>query len=75
MLLVFGCAVFLLFVMPCILFGLGRMIAMATDGRARLAASSTPPAGHAAEQEAWFRRPMRPAFNGPRRPGHRVLRS
>ena len=75
MLLVLGCAVFLLFVMPCILYGMGRMIAMVTDGRARSAPSSAPSVGYEAGQAAWFRRPMRPAFSNPRRPDHRALRS
>jgi hypothetical protein len=76
MLLVLGCAVFLLFVVPRMLFGLGRLIERATDGRARAAAMGTDAArtGHGAEQAAWFRQPMRPAFSSPRRPGHLALR-
>lgn len=75
MLLVLGCAVLLLFVVPRMLLGLGRMIEMATSGRARAMAAGTDAvrAGEGAEQAAWFRRPMRPAFSGPRRPGRRVL--
>lgn len=62
MLLVLGCAVLLLFVVPWMLFGLGRMIERATSGRARAMAAGTDAAG----QAAWFRRPMRPAFSAPR---------
>lgn len=70
MLLVLGCAVLLLFVVPWMLFGLGRMIETATDGRARAAAKRTDAAraDGATGQAAWFRRPMQPAFGTPRRP-------
>ena len=67
--LVLGCAVLLLVVVPWMLFGLGRMIDTATNGRAR-AAAVTADAARETEQEAWFRRPMQPAFNSPRRPRH-----
>ncbi len=68
MLLVLGCAVLLLFVVPWMLFGLGRMIETATSGRARAAArADAARAGDGAAQAAWFRRPMRPAFGTPRR--------
>ncbi len=77
MLLVLGCTVLLLFVVPAMLFGLGRMIETATSGRARPRAAGTDAvrAGGGAEQAAWFRRPMQPAFSSPRRRGRRVLRS
>ena len=67
MLLVLGCAVFLLFVVPYMLFGLGRMIERATDGRVRAAAAGADlaRAQHGTQQAAWFRQPMRPAFSGP----------
>ena len=74
MLLVLGCAVLLLFVVPWMLFGLGRMIERATNGRARAMAAGVDAVRTDAgtEQAAWFRQPMRPAFN-PRRPGRRAL--
>ena len=72
MLLVLGCAVFLLFVVPYMLFGLGRMIERATNGRARAAVSGADIAR--AQQAAWFRQPMRPAFSGPRLLGGSALR-
>ncbi len=77
MLLVLGCAVLLLFVVPCMLLGLGRMIEMATDGRVRALATGRDAAragDGGTEQGAWFRQPMRPAFSNQRRPGRRVLR-
>lgn len=67
MVLVLGCAVLLLIVVPWMLLGLGRMIDKATSGRARTAAAGVD-AAHGTEQAAWFRRPMRPAFNPSRRP-------
>lgn len=71
MLLVLGCAVLLLVVVPWMLFGLGRMIDTATSGRARAAAAGVPVAAGAdaarGTEAAWFRRPMRPAFNSSRR--------
>ncbi len=67
MLLVLACAVFLLFVVPYMLFGLGRMIERATNGQVRAAATEADVARaeHRTEQAAWFRQPMRPAFSGP----------
>ena len=75
MLLVLGCAVLLLFVVPWMLFGLGRLIERATDGRARAMAMRVD-AVHASdgtERAAWFRRPMQPAFSAPRRLGRPVF--
>lgn len=66
MLLVLGCAVLLLFVVPWMLLGLGRLIAMATGGQAGAAAAGSD-AAHETGQAAWFRRPMRPAFTRLRR--------
>lgn len=77
MLLVLACTVFLLFIVPGMLFGLGRMIAANTDGRRRAvpapgevsAASARLEADgrgfHDPEQPAWFRRPMLPPFTRP----------
>lgn len=67
MLLVLGCAVLLLFVVPWMLLGLGRLIAMATGGPAAGAATAGGDAAHGTGQAAWFRRPMRPAFTRLRR--------
>ena len=66
MLLVLGCAVLLLIVVPWMLLGLGRMIDKATSGQARAAAAEVD-AGPETEQGAWFRRPMQPAFSPSRR--------
>lgn len=69
MLLVLGCSVFLLIVVPWMLLGLGRMIDRATSGRARaVAVAAGADAAPETEQPAWFRRPMQPAFNRSRRP-------
>ncbi len=68
MLLVLACTVFLLFVVPGMLFGLGRMIEANTDGRRRAAATRLTADDHGSrdlEQAAWFRRPMLPAFTRP----------
>lgn len=77
MLLVLACTVFLLFVVPGMLFGLGRMIEANTDGRKRLAAAKgkglevavqATADSHSArepEQAPWFRRPMLPPFARP----------
>jgi len=75
MLLVLGCAVLLLFVVPWMLLGLGRMIERATNGRARAMAAGADAVRMNAETEqaAWFRQPMRPAFSNPRRLGRRAL--
>ncbi len=69
MLLVLGCAVLLLLVVPWMLFGLGRLIEMATGNRAGAMAAGTDATrtGDGAAQVAWFRRPIRPAFRNPRR--------
>ena len=74
MLLVLGCAVLLLFVVPWMLLGLGRMIERATNGqeRAMAAGGDAVRTDTGAEQAAWVRRPMRPAFS-PRRVGRRTL--
>jgi len=76
MLLVLGCAVLLLFVVPWMLLGLGRMIERATNGRARAMAAGADAvrADDGAKQAAWFRRPMRPAFSSSRRTGLWALR-
>ena len=76
MLLVLGCAVLLLFVVPWMLFGLGRLIERATDGRARAMATRADDVrpGDGAEQPAWFRLPMQPAFSAPRRSGRPIWR-
>ena len=74
MLLVLGCAVSLLFIVPWMLLGLGRMIERATNGRARAMAAETGAVrpGDGTEQPAWFRRPMQPAFSAPRRSGRPI---
>ncbi len=75
MLLVLGCAVFLLFIVPWMLFGLGRMIERATSDRARAMAAGADAVrpGDGTEQPAWFRRPMQPAFSAPRRSGRPIF--
>ncbi len=75
MLLVLGCAVFLLFVVPWTLLGLGRMIHRATNGRAHAMAAGVDAvrSGDGTEQPAWFRRPMQPAFSTPRWPGRPIF--
>ena len=75
MLLVLGCAVLLLFIVPWMLFGLGRMIERATNGRARTMAAGTGAvrSGGGMEQAAWFRRPMQPAFSAPRPSGRPIF--
>ncbi len=75
MLLVLGCAVFLLFVVPYMLFGLGRMIEKATNGRARAMAAGNDAvrSSDGRAQPAWFRRPMQPAFSAPRRSGRPIF--
>lgn len=59
-------AVFLLVVMPALLFWMGRLAASATDGRKRTAAQrgGAADAGQdVSSQEPWYRRPMQPAFS------------
>ena len=75
MLLVLGCAVLLLFIVPWMLFGLGRLIEKATNSRARgmAAAADAVRLGDGTAQPAWFRRPMQPAFSAPRRSGRPIF--
>lgn len=75
MLLVLGCAVLLLFVVPWMLLGLGRMIERATNGRARAMAAGVDAvrSGDGTEQSAWFRRPMQPAFSVQRWSGRPIF--
>lgn len=72
--LVLTCAVFLLVVMPALLFWFGRMIEANTDGRLRSEAARS--WGNAAPAmadkqdssgSAWYRRPMQPPFGKARR--------
>lgn len=76
--LVLACTVFLLFVMPGMIYGVGRMIEANTDGRRRTAtarASGMDTSGQLTneasgsgdrEQTPWFRRPMQPPFTRPK---------
>lgn len=76
--LVLACTVFLLFVMPGMLYGVGRMIEANTDGRRRAAATRDTGSGSSKqltangpgsgdrEQTPWFRRPMQPVFTKPK---------
>ena len=76
--LVLACTVFLLFVMPGLIYGTGRMIEASTDGRRRsMAARDTgiDTSGQLTnevsgsgdgEQTPWFRRPMQPPFTQPK---------
>ncbi len=76
--LVLACTVFLLFVMPAMIYGVGRMIEANTDGRRRAAAARDKGmnvSGQLAndvsrsgdpEQIPWFRRPMQPPFAKPK---------
>ena len=75
MLLVLGCAVLLLFIVPWMLFGLGRMIERATSGQGGTTATRTDPVrpGAGTAQPAWFRRPMQPAFSAPRWSGRPIF--
>ena len=75
MLLVLGCAVLLLFVVPYMLFSLGRMIEKATNGQARamVAVAAAARSSDGTGQPAWFRRPMQPAFSTPRRAGRPIF--
>lgn len=76
--LVLACTVFLLFVMPGLIYGVGRMIEANTDGRRRTMAArdtgmdmSGQLTNEASglvdrEQTPWFRRPMQPPFAQPK---------
>jgi len=76
--LVLACTVFLLFVMPGMIYGVGRMIEANTDGRRRAAAArdagfdpskqlTADAAGSGdREQAPWFRRPMQSTFTRPK---------
>lgn len=76
--LVLACTVFLLFVMPAMIYGVGRMIEANTDGRRRAAAArdtGMDASGRLVndvsgsgdpEQTPWFRRPMQPPFTKPK---------